>query len=134
MFLWKYLVKIGTFVGRCFLENRTSGFSTSVKSARSCTSFNFGTENNKTNCIYIGSLVRGQYAKSSFTGIEGNQGPYKLRGQNNELYVLVISGSERVYVNGILLKRGENNDYTIDYNAGEIVFTPLFTITSEMQL
>jgi hypothetical protein len=43
-----------------------------------------------------------------------------------------VSGSERVYVNGTLLKRGENNDYTIDYNAGEIVFTPLFTITSEM--
>jgi hypothetical protein len=40
----------------------------------------------------------------------------------------------RVYVNGTLLKRGENNDYTIDYNAGEIVFTPLFTITSEMRI
>ncbi len=48
--------------------------------------------------------------------------------------MLVISGSERVYVNGILLKRGENNDYTIDYNAGEIVFTPLFSITSEMRI
>jgi len=79
-------------------------------------------------------LVKGQYAKSDFVGQEGNQGPYKLIGQNGELYVLVISGSERVYVNGILLKRGENNDYTIDYNAGEILFTPLFTITSEMRI
>lgn len=67
-------------------------------------------------------------------GQEGNQGPYKLKGQNGELYVLVISGSERVYVNGRLLKRGENNDYIIDYNAGEIIFTPLFTITSEMRI
>jgi hypothetical protein len=79
-------------------------------------------------------LVRGQYAKSSFTGQEGNQGPYKLRGNNGELYVLVISGSERVYVNGILKKRGENNDYIIDYNAGEITFTSLFPITSEMRI
>jgi len=78
--------------------------------------------------------VKGQYAKSNFIGQEGNQGPYKLIGQNGELYVLVISGSERVYVNGILLKRGENNDYTIDYNAGEILFTPLYTITSEMRI
>jgi hypothetical protein len=66
--------------------------------------------------------------------VEGSQGPYKLKGQNGELYVLVISGSERVYVNGLLLERGENNDYTIDYNAGEITFTPLFTITSEMRI
>jgi hypothetical protein len=58
----------------------------------------------------------------------------QLKGQNGELYVLVVSGSERVYVNGTLLKRGENNDYTIDYNAGEIIFTPLFTITSEMRI
>jgi len=81
-----------------------------------------------------GAVVRGQYAKSSFTGQEGNQGPYKLKGNNGELYVLVISGSERVYVNGILLNRGENNDYVIDYNAGEIKFTSLFPITSEMRI
>ncbi len=48
--------------------------------------------------------------------------------------MLVISGSERVYVNGVLLKRGENNDYTIDYNAGEVLFTSLFPITSEMRI
>ena len=63
----------------------------------------------------------------TFTGQEGNQGPYKLRGNNGELYVLVISGSERVFVNGILLTRGENNDYIIDYNAGEVIFTSLIS-------
>ncbi|MBP8157829.1 MAG: hypothetical protein KAX93_05575, partial [Flavobacterium sp.] len=98
------------------------------------TRFTFGGEENKTEIFASAALVRGQYAKSAFTGQEGNQGPYKLRGNNGELYVLVISGSERVYVNGILKKRGENNDYIIDYNAGEITFTSLFPITSEMRI
>jgi len=79
-------------------------------------------------------VVRGQYARSQFTGQEGNQGPYKLKGNNGEPYVVIISGSERVYVNGILKKRGENQDYMIDYNAGEIRFTALFPITSEMRI
>ena len=48
--------------------------------------------------------------------------------------MLVISGSERVYVNGILLERGENNDYIIDYNAGEVIFNSIFPINSEMRI
>ncbi|SHG89666.1 hypothetical protein SAMN05444372_111101 [Flavobacterium micromati] len=121
--------------GDVFLENRNSQFLNFNKKVQGLsTSFNFGSETNKTNVFASASIVRGQYAKSTIIGQEGNQGPYKLKGQNGELYVLVISGSERVYVNGLLLKRGENNDYTIDYNAGEIVFTPLFTINSEMRI
>ncbi|MDD5149746.1 MAG: hypothetical protein PHC28_04610 [Flavobacterium sp.] len=121
--------------GDVFLENHKSQFLNFNKKVQGiAATFDFGTEENKTNVFASAALVKGQYAKSSFAGQEGNQGPYKLKGQNGELYVLVISGSERVYVNGILLKRGENNDYTIDYNAGEIVFTPLFTITSEMRI
>ena len=121
--------------GDVFLENKKTQFLNFNKKVQGiATNFDFGTEDNKTNVFASAALVRGQYAKSNFVGQEGNQGPYKLKGQNGELYVLVISGSERVYVNGILLKRGENNDYTIDYNAGEIVFTPLFTITSEMRI
>lgn len=121
--------------GDIFLENKKTQFLNFNKKVQGLsTNFNFGTEENKTNVFASAALVRGQYAKSNFVGQEGNQGPYKLKGQNGELYVLVVSGSERVYVNGILLKRGENNDYTIDYNAGEIVFTPLFTITSEMRI
>lgn len=121
--------------GDVFLENRSTQFLSFNKKVQGLsTSFNFGGEENKTNVFASVAFVKGQYAKSTFTGQEGNQGPYKLKGQNGELYVLVISGSERVYVNGVLLKRGENNDYVIDYNAGEIVFTSLFTITSEMRI
>src|SRR5690606_8236169 len=72
--------------------------------------------------------------KTSFNGQEGNQGPYKLVGPGGELYVLIISGSERVYVNGLLLERGEDKDYVIDYNAGEVRFNPTFPITSEMRI
>jgi len=121
--------------GDLFLENRATQFLNFNKKAQGLSSsFNFGNEDNKTNIFASAALVRGQYSKSSFVGQEGNQGPYKLIGQNGELYVLVISGSERVFVNGIQLTRGENKDYTIDYNAGEIIFTPLFTITSEMRI
>ncbi len=93
-----------------------------------------GTPENKTDVFAAAALVRGQYARSTFIGQEGNQGPYKLKGNNGELFVLVVSGSERVYVNGVLLERGENNDYIIDYNAGEVIFTSLFQITSEMRI
>ena len=121
--------------GDLFLENRKSRFLNFNKKVQGVsTNFNFGKEGNKTNVFASAALVRGQYAKSTFVGQEGNQGPYKLRGSNGELFILVISGSEKVYVNGLLLKRGENNDYIIDYNAGEIIFTSLFPITSEMRI
>lgn len=121
--------------GDLFLENRQSRFLNFNKKVQGLSAhFTFGGEENKTDIFASAALVRGKYAKSSFTGQEGNQGPYKLRGSNGELYVLVISGSEKVYVNGILRKRGENNDYVIDYNAGEITFTSLFPITSEMRI
>jgi len=121
--------------GDLFLENRQSSFLNFNKKVQGLsTTFQFGNDEAKTNIFAAAALVRGQYARSTFTGTEGNQGPYKLTGNNGELYVLVISGSERVYVNGILLERGENNDYIIDYNAGEIIFTSLFPITSEMRI
>jgi hypothetical protein len=121
--------------GDLFLENRLSRFMNFNKKVQGIsTTFNFGKPENKTTVFASAALVRGQYARSSFVGQEGNQGPYKLRGQNGELYVLVVSGSERVFVNGILLKRGESNDYIIDYNAGEIIFNSTFPITSEMRI
>lgn len=121
--------------GDLFVENRTSSFLNFNKKVQGIsTRFLFEKNEKKTTIETAAALVRGQYAKSEFVGQEGNQGPYKLRGTNNELYILIISGSERVFVNGRQLTRGENNDYVIDYNSGEIRFTSLFPITSEMRI
>ncbi len=88
----------------------------------------------KTSVFASGALVRGQFTTTQFTAQEGNQGPYKLTGENGELFVLIVSGSETVFVNGVPLARGENKDYIIDYNAGEIIFNSTFPITSEMRI
>lgn len=121
--------------GDLFLENRQSSFLNFNKKVQGLNAkFSWGNTQHQTSTNLSAALVRGQYAKSNFTGQEGNQGPYKLRGTNGELYVLVISGSERVYINGILLERGENKDYSIDYNAGEIIFNATKPITSEMRI
>ncbi|WP_378184202.1 hypothetical protein [Aquimarina sp. SS2-1] len=117
------------------LQNNTSYFSRFTKNVQGI-SIN-GTLNHpesKTGLFASGALVRGVFTRSQFTGQEGNQGPYKLTGPNGELFILIVSGSERVYVNGLLLERGENKDYIIDYNAGEVRFNPTYPITSDMRI
>lgn len=116
------------------LENQTSKFLNFQKKVQGIHVAAQLGERKQTEVFASGAMVRGRYSRSTFTGQEGNQGPYKLFGSNNELYVLIVSGSERVYVNGIQLTRGENNDYVIDYASGEIVFTAQHPITSDMRI
>ena len=118
------------------LQNQDSYFGRFTKKAQGISLA--GTLNHesgaKTNAFAAGALVRGVFSSSNFIGQEGNQGPYKLVGPNGELFVLIVSGSEKVYVNGILLERGENEDYVIDYNAGEVKFNPTYPITANMRI
>lgn len=117
------------------LVNANSYFANFTKRVQGLqVSANFDGEASKTNVYASGALVRGQFTTSQFVAQEGNQGPYKLTGPNNELFVLIVSGSETVYVNGIPIERGENKDYIIDYNAGEIIFNSTYPITSEMRI
>lgn len=121
--------------GDLFLENRQNNLLNFNKKVQGVMPIiRFGEAGNLTEIELAGAVVRGQYTKTELVGREGNQGPYKLIGPNGERFVLIISGSERVFVNGRLLQRGENNQYMIDYNAGEITFTSLFPITSEMRI
>ena len=68
--------------------------------------------------------TKGLYNKLSFKGTDGSQGPYLLKSETGNKDILVLAGTEKVYLNGELLKRGENFDYIIDYSIGELTFTP----------
>lgn len=73
--------------------------------------------------ILSGAVTKGKFNTNQFTGIEGVQGPYRLLGKNQERSIIIIAGSERVYVDGELMKRGDNNDYIIDYALAELTFS-----------
>lgn len=76
----------------------------------------------KARSMVTGSLAKGQFTSAVIDPIEGVQGPYKLRGPNGERFIIVLANSERVYLDGVLLQRGFDRDYVIDYNLGEITF------------
>jgi hypothetical protein len=108
---------------------KVQGASISVKQEKYVKDKKFGLESSLS-----GAATKGKFHRLELRGQEGNQGPYKLTGANNEQNIIILAGSEKVFVDGILQVRGLDNQYVIDYNTGEITFTPKQPINKDKRI
>ena len=110
-----------------FSGNEFGGYHRKLQGAKGLANYHTGFANGS--IVLSGAINRGKFNTNQFQGLEGVQGPYRLAGQNNERNIIIIAGTEKVYVDGELMTRGETNDYVIDYASGEVTFTSRRLIT-----
>ena len=81
-----------------------------------------------------GATARGIFRAQNLVPIDGIQGPYRLEGGAGERFILIVPGSEIVYLDGQRLTRGETEDYVIDYATAEVTFTPKRLVTADQRI
>ncbi len=84
--------------------------------------------------LVAAGIAKGKFASQQVEPLDNVQGPYRLRGPNGERFIIILAGSERVYLDGVLLQRGFDLDYVVDYNQAEVTFSPRHLITRNSRI
>lgn len=117
--------------GDLILNNSNSRYLNFNKSASGLqVETNLKGEKSEITILTSGAIVEGSFKEVKFNGQESNQGPYRLSNNQNQ-FLLIISDSETVYINGIPL---DKEHYIIDYSSAEITFNTTFPINSDMRI
>lgn len=101
--------------------------------------FDFRTVNRVGECDTLSlradfAATKGKSRRQEFFGRDNSQGPYYLTAESSSASVIVLIGSERVFLDGKLLASGDDADYVIDYNAGTIEFSLCHVITAQSRI
>lgn len=136
IFIQIYNDKFKLIAGDFWLEKPMGYFLNYRKRAQGLFSqYSFSNRENTSWTIQgAGALSKGKFARNTIQGAESNQGPYRLKGNENEPFIIVLGGTERVYLDGKLLERGQEYDYTVNYNTSEVTFTTRNLITKDSRI
>ena len=134
-------------IDKVYLELKHRNFSTTVGDYN----YHFSSNNNlefkrRLSGLKLNFTMDSIRAESNFSSARSNfnrmfiltrdavQGPYKLEAKNKNKDIVVIAGSEKVYLDGKQLKRGINHNYTMEYSNGSILFTSKNLIKANQEL
>lgn len=120
-------VEVGDFVLKC-QGGRLSSFERKLEGMR----VRFQDEGWQVEGALAGSP--GRFRSQRIQGQDGHQGPYGLTTHEGSRTLIVLPGTEVVWLNGERLQRSEGLDYTVDYTTAEINFTPRHTIRSDSRI
>lgn len=123
-------------VGDIVAENNSNSLARYSKKIKGLV---FVTVNGLTNCDTIAAhadfaATKGKFRRQQFFGQENSQGPYYLYANDSATSVIVLIGTEKVWLDGNRLTRGEDADYVIDYNSGCITFNVRHIITLQSSI